>query len=585
MTGRRPHILLLLIAVTTVMAGCSRRTPPGAFDDSPPVAVVADRALSAEEYRRSYVDYLLDTGLPDDPARREAFLRRMVNVTLIAEKERSSGIEQTREYRERARLVSSRLLVDSFVEHEIFAGLEITEDDLRDMFVRANTEMTVRHLYARTPDEAERLHARLREGETFEALAGEVFDDPRLASSGGLVGPFGFDEMDPAFEEAAFRLPIGEISEPVRTANGYSIMRVEERSVKPLLTESEFAERRDRLEAQVAFREKARARAEYLAGMMTELDPVFEAGTLEALATQVLTGQPAGAEALTDESVLVRLAAGDDWTIGDFRRAAELAGEEQIARIRTTRDLTTFVEGLIAREEMIRRARAAGLDESPKYRTAFRAEMDRWVYDRAYTGIVEAIEVPADTVRRYWQTFGDELVTDPMVDVREIVVTDSEARGRVAAELRTSGFAHVARRYSVRTDEQGARGAVIRMTGEQLGLFGERVFDAEAGDVIGPEEVAGAVIWIEVVGHVPSRPMTLEEAAPRIERMIRWSRRQDVLREAADAVRENVEVRTWPERALSMELAPGPTSTVRPTAADTSPFRNNTTPKPRYIGS
>lgn len=581
-TARR-HIVFLSVVAALVAAGCSRSASPGdALGDSPPVAVVADRAISAEEYRRTYVDYLLETGLPDDPARREAFLRRLVNVRLIAETERSAGIERSEAYRERARLVSSRLLVDSFVENEIFAGVEITEDDLRDMFVRANTELTVRHLYARTAAEADRLRVRLHAGETFDTLAKEVFDDPRLASTGGLVGPFGFDEMDPAFEEAAFNLPMGEISEPVRTANGYSILRVEERTMKPLVTEMEFAEARDRLEAQVAFRKKARARAEFLAGMLTELDPVFEAGTLEALATQVLTGRPAESESLTDDAVLVRLGGtGDEWTIGDFRAAAELAGEEQIARIRTARDLTTFVEGLIAREEMIRRARAAGLEESPKYLTAYRAEMDRWVYDRAYTDIVDAIEVPADTVRSYWLAFRDELMTDPLVDVREIVVTTPEARARVADELRSSAFEDVAGRHSVRTDEHGERGEVVRMNRDQLGVFADRVFGATAGEVIGPQNVAGATIWLQVVDHVPARPMTLEEAAPRIERMIRWSERQDILRATVDDIRAEMNVRTWPERVLSMALAPGSTSTVRPTAADAS----STPPKSPHIGS
>ncbi|NNF03556.1 MAG: peptidylprolyl isomerase, partial [Rhodothermales bacterium] len=358
------HISVCVISVAALVSGCTRvGEPESIFDDSPPVAIVAGKAISGEEYRRTYVDYLLDTGLPDAPERREAFLRRMVNVSLIAERERSAGIERTDAYRERARLVSSRLLVDSFVERQIYAQIEITEEDLKEMFVRANTEMTVRHLYARTIEDAERLRARLQAGETFERLAQEVFDDPQLASSGGLVGPFGFDEMDPAFEEAAFSLARGTVSEPVRTANGYSILRVEERITKPLLTETEFAERRDRLEAQVAFRRKARARAEYLAGLMTELDPVFESNTLEALAAQLLTGRPAEAETLSDQDILVRMRGGNEaWTIGDFREASERVSEEQIARIRTPRDLTTFVEGLLAREEMIRRARRSGLD-------------------------------------------------------------------------------------------------------------------------------------------------------------------------------------------------------------------------------
>ena len=67
-----------------------------------------------------------------------------------------------------------------------------------------------------TRAQTDSLH-RLLEGESFQALAGEVFNDPELQASGGLLPPFTFDEMDPDFEDAAFTLLIGEISEPVRT--------------------------------------------------------------------------------------------------------------------------------------------------------------------------------------------------------------------------------------------------------------------------------------------------------------------------------------------------------------------------------
>ena len=75
--------------------------------------------------------------------------------------------------------------------------------------------------------EALEVLAQLREGGDFIALAARHNDD--RASEGGRLGCFGRGEMVDAFEAAAFSLPIGQYSEPVRTPFGYHIIRVDER--------------------------------------------------------------------------------------------------------------------------------------------------------------------------------------------------------------------------------------------------------------------------------------------------------------------------------------------------------------------
>ena len=60
-------------------------------------------------------------------------------------------------------------------------------------------------------------------------LAKTSFNDPMLRDNGGSLGYFTVDEIDPAFEEAAFAPKIGELSQPVRTNDGYSIIRVDDR--------------------------------------------------------------------------------------------------------------------------------------------------------------------------------------------------------------------------------------------------------------------------------------------------------------------------------------------------------------------
>ena len=64
--------------------------------------------------------------------------------------------------------------------------------------------------------------------EDFAELARELSEDPGSAAQGGDLGLFGQGLMDPAFEQAAFELGEGEISDPVRSQFGYHLIEVTE---------------------------------------------------------------------------------------------------------------------------------------------------------------------------------------------------------------------------------------------------------------------------------------------------------------------------------------------------------------------
>ena len=76
---------------------------------------------------------------------------------------------------------------------------------------------------------------RARSGEDFAALATEFSDDYATKHNGGDTGLFHRGEMAPAFEAAAFRLELGEISNPVETSFGVHIIKLEERLNSELL--------------------------------------------------------------------------------------------------------------------------------------------------------------------------------------------------------------------------------------------------------------------------------------------------------------------------------------------------------------
>ena len=76
---------------------------------------------------------------------------------------------------------------------------------------------------------AQTLHQRILDGEDFAGLALQFSNDPGSGTQGGDLGWAGRGRYVPEFDEVAFSLAVGEMSEPVKTTFGYHIIEVLER--------------------------------------------------------------------------------------------------------------------------------------------------------------------------------------------------------------------------------------------------------------------------------------------------------------------------------------------------------------------
>jgi parvulin-like peptidyl-prolyl isomerase len=106
-------------------------------------------------------------------------------------------------------------------------------------------------------EQMEPILERARAGEDFAALAREFSEDSATKGNGGDTGFFYRGTMVPAFEQAAFALQPGEVSDPVDTVFGVHIIKLEERQEARLLPLDEVREqlrdhvREEKMEAAV----------------------------------------------------------------------------------------------------------------------------------------------------------------------------------------------------------------------------------------------------------------------------------------------------------------------------------------------
>src|SRR5262249_59737337 len=79
---------------------------------------------------------------------------------------------------------------------------------------------------------AQEIAQRAKTGADFAALAHQLSDGPS-AAQGGDLGYFRKGVMVPEFERVAFSLPVGAVSDPVRTPFGFHVIKVEDRREAP----------------------------------------------------------------------------------------------------------------------------------------------------------------------------------------------------------------------------------------------------------------------------------------------------------------------------------------------------------------
>lgn len=249
--GRHGAVLGATLALALVASLPSRaQTPPAPADapaaasPTPPqdpstvLATINGDPITAGDVAVATEDLEQSMASMTEPQRRDYALNYLIDLKLAAREAEKQKIGDTDEFKKRLAYLRDRALMEELLQREAKAA--VTDERLHKLYdetvknLKPEEEVHARHILVKTEEEAKAVEDRLAKGEAFDKVANEVSIDPGSAKRGGDLGFFGRGQMVPAFEDVAFKLEPGKVSDPVKTQFGYHVIKVDEKRTRPV---------------------------------------------------------------------------------------------------------------------------------------------------------------------------------------------------------------------------------------------------------------------------------------------------------------------------------------------------------------
>ena len=340
------------------------------------IAKVNNEDILLSIYKSEYQNFLLKIYQKDNLVNRYAYLNNLIDEKLILKYAAENQLYKDSLFSKTAETIFDQLLLNFLFNQNINTNFNPTDSELRKFFSWQNTTIHVRHLFAQTKEKIESLNDRLsRSQETWENLAMECFQDSILKSNGGDIGWYNYNDLDPLFAYQAFSIGIGDISEPIRTKKGYSIIHVLEKKHNNFLLEKDFQMKKDEMKELISNFQQNKLLLEYTDEAMGNLAIKFNKENLLDLHQFLTFVNQKKLESLQEKHIVsyqdIHL------NVSEILSRLTRLSDKQLAKISTPLDLEQSISGILCREKFLSDAQLQKIDKKDIFQKEFSKSKDK----------------------------------------------------------------------------------------------------------------------------------------------------------------------------------------------------------------
>ncbi len=197
------------------------------------LAKVNGRTITEADLRLAEAEIGNDLGSMPADQRRRVLVEYLIENHLFAEAAESEKLGSGTAFDERMKYWQRRALRDAYFDRTVKGA--VTEAEARKLYdaqlaaAKPQEEARARHILVESEAKAKDIFEKIAHGEDFARMAKEFSKDTGSKEEGGDLGYFSRGQMVPQFEEAAFKLKPGEMSQPVQSQFGWHIIKLEDK--------------------------------------------------------------------------------------------------------------------------------------------------------------------------------------------------------------------------------------------------------------------------------------------------------------------------------------------------------------------
>jgi len=570
MTPRCPlaATLFLVLALAEepgqALAAGPGRASPGAPEPGV-VAVVNGEPVYVEDLKRllEQVHSTVAAG-PRSKPDLDRLMYRLVNDTLLAQEARAMGMDQEDPIPSRIAARRESLAIARLEKEEITNRAEARDEEIQQAFAEEYRRITFRILTVREREKAAELRGQIEKGADFATVARESSVDP-YAPKGGLVQDLARIDTPHEFQAAVFALEPGALEGPLVTRIGYSIVRVESFAAAD---PARLDELRPSLRTLVQFRKSDALRADLGTRLRSAHKVVIDEAALAAIVPERLPDGRLMPKIENPEAVVARVG---DRTVTAKRLGQALGlrwggvANEEAARAATAIVLDRLVQG----ELMAAEALARGYGDTKEAQRALHAAETQLVVSRYLSQVVAAdVRVTPEETAAWYERNKESYHRPPRLHLRQITVaTEAEAQ-RLAALIRQgTDVAWLARQHSTDgyKDAGGDRGWVTpKGTG---GAFEAALFEAKAGDVLGPNPAPEGFTVVRVEAREEQGIYDYNEISGNVRRAVEDEKVQQAIHAVIQKLRSRSKIEIYEDRVAALQISASPAAEEAPSHA------------------
>lgn len=491
------------------------------------LAVIGDKVITTGEFIRDYSEKINSTGLTDRIETRSKYLQNLIDDELLIAGAKKIGLDKSPEAKSEYKRIHTQELLNAFSVKHISPGIKVSDSDLKNLFAKLNTKIKVSHIYAPEKAKADSLFKVLQTGKSFEEIARENFDDPSLKETGGSLGYISVDEMDPDFERTVFMMKPGQISAPVKTVKGYSIIRVEDVKSNPLLTETEFLKAYNRLKTFARKRAYEDAAKKFASMLREKLNTRLNNGitaklfrSFNADPGKIFMENQEGIDKADLSEIAVFTSAGN-WSLNRLLDSFKTVTDKQWKWIRTRENFEDFIYGLVNRDYMVNKALEEKLDANQDFLQKVNFNFDSYLLAAFEKQLTAQIIIPQDYVKSYYEENKKLIMTELMLRLSSILLENKSASDSAAALLKSGhAFEDVSAEFSIQkfTAERG--GDMGYFAEKDLGFLADEVLKLKPGEWAGPFNDDGKYIYLKCTAIKNPEIISFEKSEKQIEEQL-----------------------------------------------------------------